>query len=57
MGAKERRVYWDQEENPKQEGEDDCYLDSREEKQQQQVDYNHKHEDYRSISSPIRESL
>jgi hypothetical protein len=24
MGARERRVYWDQEEKPKQGGEDDC---------------------------------
>ncbi len=32
MGAKEKKVYWDQEENPKQEGEDDCYFDSKEEK-------------------------
>jgi hypothetical protein len=25
MGARERRVYWDQEEKPKQGGEDDCW--------------------------------
>ncbi len=28
VGTKEKKVYWDQEEDPKQEGEDDCCVNA-----------------------------
>ncbi len=44
--ARERRVYWDQEQDPKQEGEDDCRcqcnLANKEEEEKEQTGCNHK---------------
>jgi hypothetical protein len=50
MRITERKIYWNQEEDPKQEGKDDCKCqcnlvsseEEEEEQQQQQIDCNHK---------------